>query len=89
MAYKAQSPQDLLDWAIDFETNWLADGDSITAYAWSIDPDSSPSHLTNATSANVKVDNLSWGIVYRLTLKVTSVNGIEGTSSIALRCGDL
>lgn len=86
--HKAQSPNDLLDWARDWSA-FLANGDSISTYAWTISPDDSPSHLSDADEANVKVDNLQWGVVYELTLKITTANGIEASRSIALRCGDL
>lgn len=89
MTLKAQSPADVLSWALDFETEFLASNDDVATYAWTVDPDDSPTLLANATAANVDLSNLAWGTVYQLSLKITSDAGVEAKRSIAVVCGDL
>jgi hypothetical protein len=51
---KVQSFGATVDYAFDWSA-WLAAGDTITAHQWTIDPDASPSMLTNASAPTVLV----------------------------------
>jgi len=89
MTLKAQSPEDVLSWALDFETEFLDDDDDAATYAWTVDPDDSPTLLASANQLNVDLSNLEWGTVYRLSLKIVSDDGVEAQRSIAVVCGHL
>ena len=83
--------QDPNDEAVDYQHDWsdfLAAGDSISSRVWSIDPDDggSPSILSNITSAAVFVGNLDLGLVYVLSEKITTANGVIAQRSITIRC---
>ena len=80
-----QDPTDKLDWSHDW-TDFLTVGDSIASRLWTIDPDESPSLLSDETTASVKVDNLTLGVVYRLSEKIITANGIEADRAITIRC---
>ena len=84
-----QDPTDKLDYQHDW-SDFLASGDSISTRLWSIDPDDggSPSLLSNVTSAAVFVEGLQAGIVYRLSEKITTANGVVAERSITIRCGE-
>ena len=86
--FQAQDPSDIQDWSNDW-TDYLAGGDTISSRQWTIDPDTSPSLLTNETTAAVLVGGLTLGTVYVLSEKITTVNGIEGERSITIRCEQL
>ena len=81
--------QDPNDEAVDYQHDWsdfLASGDSISSRVWSIDPDASPSYLSQITSAAVFVGNLDLGVVYVLSEKITTANGVIAQRSITIRC---
>ena len=84
-----QDPTDKLDYTHDW-SDFLAAGDSIASRLWTIDPDDggSPSLLSNITSAAVFVEGLQAGIVYRLSEKITTANGVVAERSITIRCGE-
>ena len=83
-----QDPNDKLDWTHDW-SDFLAAGDTISSRVWSIDPDQSPSHIVSGgTSATAWVDNLNVGVVYRLSEKIITANGVEGERAITIRCGE-
>ncbi len=86
--FQVQDPADTLDWSNDW-TDFLAGGDSISSRLWTIDPDTSPSLLTGATNAAVKVAGLTAGTVYALSEAITTANGIVGERSIVIRCEEL
>lgn len=88
MTYKLQDPGDTLTWTHDW-TEFLAGGDSISARLWSIDPDASPSHLSNGTTAIVTVAGLQAGQVYLLTEKITTAAGVVAERSLTLRCEEM
>lgn len=83
---KLQDPADGLDWAHDW-SDFLASGDAIASRVWTMDPDDSPSLLSNTTTATVIVTGLSWGTVYRLEEKITTDNGVVGQRSLTIICG--
>ena len=87
MPFKLQDPSDKLVWSHDW-TKFLASGDSVSSRVWTLDPDSSPSKLTNETTANVTIDNLVAGTVYRLQEKITTANGEDAERSLTIRCED-
>ena len=86
--FQVQDPSDTLDWSNDW-TDFLADGDSISSRQWTIDPDASPTLLTNPTAAAVIVAGLTVGTIYALSEKITTANGIIGERSITIRCEQL
>jgi hypothetical protein len=86
--FQIQDPGDTLDWSNDW-TDFLAGGDSISSRQWTINPDTSPTLLTNATTAAVKVAGLTKGLTYILTEAITTANGVVGERSIVIRCEDL
>lgn len=88
MPLKVMDPDDKLDWSHDW-TDFLASGDSISSRVWSINPDASPTLLSNTTSASVTVDGLTAGVVYRLSEKITTANGLDGERSLTIRCAQL
>lgn len=83
--YRLQDPADTLDWANDW-TNFLAAGDTISAHQWTIEPEESPTLLTNPTSASVLVSGLTKGVVYILSDEITTANGIIAERSVTIRC---
>ena len=86
--FQVQDPGETLDYSQSW-TDFLALGDSISSRQWTIDPDSSPTLLTNATTATVRVAGLTYGADYVLTEKITSANGIVAERSITIRCDQL
>ena len=85
-----QDPNDTLDYQHDW-TDFLAVGDAIASRVWSIDPNDggSPSIIVSGgTSASVFVGHLTAGIVYRLSEKITTTNGIIAERAITIRCGE-
>lgn len=86
--FKTQDPTENLDWSNDW-TDFLADGDAIASRLWTIDPDESPTLLTDTTTSAVKVTGLTAGVVYRLSEAITTNNGVVGERSIVIRCEEL
>jgi hypothetical protein len=82
-----QDPNDKLDWSHDW-SDFLAAGDSIASRVWSIDPEGgSPSLIVSGgTSASVLIGNLTVGVVYRLSEKITTTNGVIAERSLTIRC---
>ena len=75
--------------AVDYQLDWsayLASGDSIVSRLWTINPDESPSLLSQITSATVFVGQLVLGVVYELTEKITTANGVTDQRGITIRC---
>lgn len=85
MTYRLQNPADIEKWARDWTTEYLASGETVSAYQWEISPDSSPTLLSNATAETVSVGSLTPGVVYRLSLTVTTTNGRTAKRAITLR----
>lgn len=88
MTYKLMDPADRLDWTHDW-SDFLGAGDSIASRVWSIDPDDSPSLLSDATSATVIVSGLSAGQVYHLAEKITTAAGYIAERGLTIRCENL
>jgi hypothetical protein len=88
MPLKVMDPSDKLNWSHNW-IDFLASGDSISSRQWTIDPDASPTLLSNATAESVTVDNLTAGVVYRLSEKITTTNGFNGERSLTIRCTQL
>ena len=82
----AVDPSSVLRWDFNW-TAFLAAGDSVSAHAWSIDPDDGT--LAGATTAAVTVSGLSAGKRYRLTDHVVTATGEEHDQSIILVVGQL
>jgi len=77
-----------LDYSVDF-TAWLVSGDSVSSVAWSVFPTGptlSGESLSAAVAA-VKVSGGTLGKQYRLTARVTTVNGLVDDRSVILRVG--
>lgn len=91
MAFKAQSPAAVLDWAIDYQScGYLTDGETLQDSDWSIKP--SGPELTGkvftATVASVKVGGLVWGKTYVLTNIITTSGGRTDSRKITIRAQD-
>ena len=71
MPLKIMDPNDTLSWQHDW-TDFLATGESISSRVWTVDPDDSPSLLSNTTSAAVVISGLTAGQVYRLSERITT-----------------
>lgn len=85
MTFKLMDPSDVLDWTHDWSA-FLAGGDSISSRLWTIDPDASPSHVSDTTAAAVKVSGLAAGTVYRLSEKIVTSAGLTAERSLTIRC---
>lgn len=85
MTFKLQDPSDTLNYRHDW-SDFLAEGESIASRVWSIDPDGSPSVLSNTTSESVTVSGLAKGKVYLLTEQITTSIGNVAQRSFPIRC---
>ena len=86
MALKIMDPSDVLTWFHDW-TDFLSSGDTIASRLWTVDPDPSPSRLSNVETAVVTFSNPSWGTRYRLSERVTTANGETAERSLTIVCG--
>jgi hypothetical protein len=87
--YILMDPNDNLNWSndwTDFLNATTSPVESITARLWTIDPDASPTLLSNTTTAAVRVAGLTKGTVYRLSEKITSSQSNVAERSITIRC---
>ncbi len=91
MTMKLQTAGGKLTWSFDWTTNYLdqttSPVETIDSRQWSINPDASPTHLSNATSATVTVDNLVFGNTYILTEFIVTSAGVEEEQSLTIVCG--
>lgn len=90
MTLLLKDPQAVLDYAIDWGADYLADGDILTASSWSVDP-AEPggvqvvgSNIGDTVSA-VQASGGVAGRIYRLSNQVTTLNGRTDERSIVLR----
>ena len=88
MTIRLMDPSDKLSWSHDW-ADFLADGDSISSRTWTIDPDASPTLLSDTTLAAVVVDGLTAGVSYRLAEKIVTANGEEAERSLTIICEDV
>lgn len=88
MSYLLVDPDSELNFQFDW-SDWLVEEDTIASRLWTITPmnSGSPStpELTNHTSEVVFVTGLLLGKVYRLSERITTVQGITDERSIVLR----
>ena len=80
-----QDPSSDLSYSNDW-TDFLAAGESISSRAWAIAPDASPTLLSNARSATVRVAGLTAGVVYQLSEKITTSSNNDAERSITISC---
>ena len=93
-SFLLQAPGETLDYSVDWtnELSETAPADSIAASAWSIAPNAgSPGpSLSGATVAGMttttKVSGLAFGVVYRLTNRVETAQGVILERSLTIRC---
>lgn len=85
--YILMDPSDSLNFSNDWSDFLVASpAETISSRLWTIDPDASPSLLSNTTTASVQVAGLSKGNVYRLSEKITTSNGNTKETDITIRC---
>ena len=84
--YVLMDPDENLNWSNDWSTNFLVSGETISSRVWTLDPDASPTLLSSATVAAVRVSGLTAGVVYQLKEKVSTTNSNDGERSITIRC---
>lgn len=85
MTLKLQDPGDTLTWQHDW-TDFLASGETIDSRVWTIDPDDSPTLLSDTTAEAVTVAGLTKGRVYLLTEQITTNVGNVAQRSLTIRC---
>lgn len=85
MPLKLMRPGEKLTWSHDW-SNALASGDAPASRVWTIDPDYSPSLITDPTAATVEVTAPPAGIVCQLTETITSDNGVVDSEQLTIRC---
>ncbi len=78
-------PSDNLNWSNDWD-DFLAVGETISSQVWTLDPDASPTLLSNTTTSAVQITGLTAGVVYRLSEKITTSASNDGERSITIRC---
>ena len=81
-------PNDNLNWSNDW-TDFLSTAspaETITSRVWTLDPDASPTLLSNTTAAAVRISGLTAGVVYRLSEKISTSQSNDGERSITIRC---
>lgn len=90
MTLLLKDPQAVLDYAIDWGTDYLGDGDILTASSWAVDPDE-PGGVqvvgssVGDTVSTVQVSGGIAGRIYRVSNQVTTLNGRTDDRSIVLR----
>jgi hypothetical protein len=87
MALKPQDPNSTATWQHDWSAE-LASGETIASRQWSIDPDSDPTLLSNATAETVTVSGLTAGVVYKLSERVVTSAGNALERGFTIRCDD-
>ena len=90
MTLLLKDPQAVLDYAIDWGADYLAEDDILTESAWSVEPDETGGvaivgNNAGDTVATVQVNGGIAGRIYRLANRVTTLNGRTDERSIALR----
>ena len=90
MTLLLKDPQAVLDYAIDWGVDYLGEDDILTASAWSVDPDEAGGvqvvgSSAGDTIATAQVNGGIAGRIYRLSNRVTTLNGRTDERSIVIR----
>ena len=80
--YQPIRPDEKLEYSIDW-ADWLADGETISTYEWTIDP-VGPT-LADTTTSVVTVSGCEFGKTYRLQEKITTSLDQDAARAITLR----
>jgi hypothetical protein len=83
MRYLLVDPQSRLNWSFDW-SRWLAEGDEVTSYSWSITP-AGPELSGDSADVVTVLGPLALGHIYTLTCRVTTSSGVQEEQSIVLR----
>lgn len=84
-----KDPDSILDYSIDWGTNWLNEGDEIEYSTWSIKPShtaglSIESTTNTLTTTKVIVSSGSGGREYRLTNTINTIDGLREDQTLII-----
>jgi hypothetical protein len=90
MSFLLKDPDAVLDYAINWGAEYLAEGELLAASEWSVDPDESGGLSLvgsdfDASSSSAKASGGLAGRLYRLANKVTTATGRTDERSIVIR----
>jgi hypothetical protein len=90
MSFLLKDPEAVLDYAIDWGAEYLADGELLAGSDWSVDPDEAGGVSVagsgfDATTSTVKAAGGIAGRLYRLVNMITTATGRIDERSIVIR----
>ena len=87
-AFRLIDPDEELTYPMEWSP-WLATDDAIASASWSITP-SGPTVTDlgeSGTVVSAKVEDCTYGVIYRLVCSMVSNDGETGRQSVIIRCG--
>lgn len=90
MSVYVLDPSDVLDFQHDWDDNWLAAGETISASTWTISPTgpniTSPAPSNTTTTTTCWVSGCTLGQVYRLVNHITTSASRQTDRTVVIRC---
>lgn len=84
-----KDPDSVLDYTIDWGTNWLADGETISSSSWTVQSGlTEDSDSNTTTTATVWLSGGTAGSVYTVTNQITTSAGRTAERTLLIKVED-